>query len=736
MKKRTATAEKSISVIISNSINKILVWVIAAITLISVLVLSIGQYSTCARDFKVATRLASDRVYWALQSYKNIVSCIGTVPALSDPNTPLEYKKEILDGFCEKYGLIRSKVINADGYSEMDDTPTYRGDRNYFKQAMKGNVYIQEPVVSRTDGQIAIIGAAPLYKNGSCEEEIVGVVFISIDPNLIHDIIEGTELSKNSFAHIIAQTGTVVASSDMSLVYDQNNNIQNAKFDRKYKAIAKVEQKMLDGETGAETVRMNGHLYFVSYAPIKDTPGWSICVGSAYVDYIDTLFLLVLLMVECLIISVFIVRIRSTKIANEVAEPVRRMSENIRKAAESGADIASLDTKDGNVSEEEPIVMKIISEAMGSIMDRLDLATTEAKEFLDSAVITDLVSSDMLRYIHGYYKAAFGVNVIVADSKGVVLVGRTNHGLVDANALRADESACFIMLNDRVIGSVIFKIPENCILDKSDAQHHAIYVSKILEIVALGNFRRSLQNRNNLKHAKDELEKINEYNIEIGEAARKMADEGEEIRNSGNAEDLREYAAKLISFCYDIVSRTDDFTNYNDRSGMSVRIREHVYKVDELVSDLKNDLERMHSALAEKISVNKSVDMPETLLGDAHRIRRMVENLVTAMTDEESDGAVEVYFESKKSSYATCLSVSIHGNKIQDENERERLKNLFEEEEEAGTVEGISASDLKLLSIARVVRRMNGHLRINEGSDGETWCTVVIPQLEVGADDK
>lgn len=732
--KKNSRSDKSISDIISTSFNKIMSLIVVSVSIISVFVLVTGQYSANSRDFDVAVGLASDRVYWALQSYKNIVKNIGAIPLLSDEKVPVEKKEEVLSAICKEYGLVRSKIINTDGFSDMDEEPIYRGDREYFIQTMKGKVYIQEPVTSRTDGQLAIIGAAPLWKNGELGGEIAGVVFISINPMLLHNIIEGADISKNTIMYIIDSHGGTVSASDMELVYNKNNNIANSETDRSYEPIAQVEKRMLNGETGSATIRLKGTFYYLSYAPISETPGWSICIGFPYKDYMDTPILLIILLAECLLISIFIVKIRSRKIADQVAEPIIRMTNSIKKAAETGKEMVSYE---GNDEIGAPIEMKIISEAMDSIMDRLDLATTDTREFLDSAVITDLVSMDMLKYINGYYKNSFGVNVIVADSRGTVLVGKTNHGLVDVNALREDESASFIMLNDRVIGSTIFKIPEECILNKEDAQQHAIYVSKILEIVAFGNFRRSLQNRNKLKQAREELEKISEYHNEIGEEARRMAAEGERVRKLGNPDALREFAGKFIGFCYDIVSRTDDFTNYNEGSDMSAHIKEGVYSVEKLIVSLREDMQRIHPGLADKMSISAASGMPSVLFGDSNGIRRLTENILLAMSDDGNEGETAIYLDSRKNSYATSLSINVRGNKLLTEKEGNRLKDLLENDiEETKMVDGVGASELKLLSIARVVKRMNGVINVIKVGKGETWCSVVIPQLEVNSDDQ
>ncbi len=734
MRKKAALAERSISDIISNSFNHIIRLGVLSITVISMLVMITGQYSACTRDFDVATGLASDRVYWALQSYKNIVQNVGCIPSLSNPDVPLDAKEYILKKISNEYGLLRSKIVNPDGYSDMDDEPIYRGDREYFQRAMQGEVFIQEPVISRTDGQLAIIGAAPLWKNGIPGGEIVGVVFISINPIFLHDIIEGVDISKNTFIYIIDHEGTTVAASDMDLVYSGNNNIINSETDPKYRSIANIERKMIAGETGCATIRTRGLLYYLSYTDIKETAGWSICLGFPYVDYIDTPLLLMILMGECLLISIFAVKIRSKKIADEVSKPVKRMTETIKRAAESGKEP---ETEELMNTPGEPIEMRIISEAMDSIMDRLDMVTTDNKEFMDSAVITDLISLDMLKYIHGYYKNAFGANVIVADSMGTVLVGKTNHGLVDATNIREDESVSFIMLNDRVIGSTIVKMPDGCFLDKDDAREHAIFVSKVLEMVAMGNFQRSLQHRNKMKNAREELEKIAEYHNEMSKEARKMASEAEKVRKSGNSETQKELIGRFTNFCYDILSRTDDFSDYNERSDISERIKEQIYNVDNLVGDLKDDMRRMHPDLREKIEYKVEVDMPKALFGDAQGIRRITENLILAVSDGVEKNNIGVYFESRRNAYATCLAISIHGNEERSDREREHLKNLLKEDvDDTGIVDNISASELKLLSIARAVRRMNGEITVDKGGEGEIWVTIVIPQLEVGANDQ
>ena len=89
----------------------------------------------------------------------------GCIPQMSDNRVPVEQKREIIDERVRMHGFQRGNVVGADGISIFDGNDY--SSREYVQQAMKGNVYVSEPLVSKITGELSIMVAAPLYEGGN-----------------------------------------------------------------------------------------------------------------------------------------------------------------------------------------------------------------------------------------------------------------------------------------------------------------------------------------------------------------------------------------------------------------------------------------------------------------------------------------------------------------------------------------------------------------------------------------
>jgi methyl-accepting chemotaxis protein len=119
--------------------------------------------------------LAAQRIEQELTAYKNVAMDTGCIPQLSDDDASQEEKRAIIDERVAMHGFQRGNVIGADGISIFDGKDY--SDREYVRQAMQGNVYVSEPLVSKITGELSIMVAAPLYAGGSHGADIVGVVY-------------------------------------------------------------------------------------------------------------------------------------------------------------------------------------------------------------------------------------------------------------------------------------------------------------------------------------------------------------------------------------------------------------------------------------------------------------------------------------------------------------------------------------------------------------------------------
>ena len=108
--------------------------------------------------------LAAERVEQELTAYKNVAMDTGCIPQLTDPSVALDEKRSVIDERCAMHNFQRGNIIGLDGISIFDGKDY--SDREYVKQAMQGNVYVSEPLISKITGELSIMVAAPLYENG------------------------------------------------------------------------------------------------------------------------------------------------------------------------------------------------------------------------------------------------------------------------------------------------------------------------------------------------------------------------------------------------------------------------------------------------------------------------------------------------------------------------------------------------------------------------------------------
>ena len=94
--------------------------------------------------------LAAERVEQELSAYKNVAMDTGCIPQLSDPEVAPDEKQSIIQERCSMHNFQRGNIIGIDGISIFDGKDY--SDREYVQQAMQGNVYVSEPLVSKITG--------------------------------------------------------------------------------------------------------------------------------------------------------------------------------------------------------------------------------------------------------------------------------------------------------------------------------------------------------------------------------------------------------------------------------------------------------------------------------------------------------------------------------------------------------------------------------------------------------
>ena len=272
-----------------------------------------------SQNLEATATLAAERVYFELTSYENAVVSLGMVPQLSD-STPVMEKQEIVQQWVDTYGMARGNLLDTSGNSLFDGN-NY-ADREYFQKAMDGEVWISTPTISKITGELSIMVAAPVWRDGKVNSSVAGVVYVVPPETFLNNIVNTIHISENSAAYVISSDGTTIADPDISLVAKENIETQ-AKTDSDYSDLAAIHAKMRNGETGQGSYSLDGVKKSVGYAPIPGTDGWSIAVNAYTSDFMGSTYRSIFLIFGILVAVLIIGSLITIRISRSISQPIQ-----------------------------------------------------------------------------------------------------------------------------------------------------------------------------------------------------------------------------------------------------------------------------------------------------------------------------------------------------------------------------------------------------------------------------
>lgn len=317
---------------LTTTISKLLTISLACLGLIAIVLNYNNTNSLLKQTFSETAKIAASKVGYEIQSFANIVTEIGCDSAFTDTSLSTSDKQAIIDQKVKTYDLERGNLIGADGISIFDGNDY--STRDYFKAAMNGDTFISDPLVSKVSGDLTIIVAAPIWKDGVPGTTVIGVVYIVPDPDILNDAVASISVSKNSSAYMINAEGTTIAHKNTESVKNQENTTKDAKTDSSLKKLASLEGKMMKGESGFGTYRYNGKKKFLAYAPVPQSNNWSIAINAPTSDFMSTTILGIILVIIAIIVSVTIGISLTMKLAMAIGNPIKECANRLVLLAE------------------------------------------------------------------------------------------------------------------------------------------------------------------------------------------------------------------------------------------------------------------------------------------------------------------------------------------------------------------------------------------------------------------
>lgn len=275
--------------------------------------------------------LAAERIEQELTAYKNVAMDTGCIPQLSDASVSVEDKRAIIDERVRMHGFQRGNLIGPDGHSIFDGNDY--SDREYVRQAMSGETYVSEPLISKITGELSIMVAAPLYQNGTHGSQIVGVVYFVPSETFLNDIVSSISIGQSSRAYMINNSGYTIADITLDTITTQNVE-QEAQSDSSLKELAAIHEAMRQGENGFGSFRDSNSQRFIAYAPVGSTDGWSVAVTVQKSEYLADTYFGMIINIVVILISILASIVVALKLSSNISVPMRACAKRMKLLVE------------------------------------------------------------------------------------------------------------------------------------------------------------------------------------------------------------------------------------------------------------------------------------------------------------------------------------------------------------------------------------------------------------------
>ncbi|MCI9463772.1 MAG: methyl-accepting chemotaxis protein [Lachnospiraceae bacterium] len=384
----------------------------------------ISSISAISETINNTSDVAADYVAAALETYIAIAYETGSIARLADPERSAQEKGDILAQKIKEYGFDGGYLLDSNGIDVI--TGTDLSDRDYFKEAMKGNTFVSTPAYSEVTKSVSYAISAPLWQDGIPGTTPVGAVVYVPNGEFLNNIMRSIKVGEGGTAFMLDANGITIADVDSTLVGVEDSialGDTNPRL-KKYSAICK---KMVAGENGTGTYSYGGATKVVAYSPLKDMNGWSIGIAAVRNEFLG-MFYLSLAATVIFVIIFLIFGIRSgVKLGKNVIKPIAAVVGRLELLA--AGDLHS-DTPVPEENDETATLMYCLAE---TIQD-LKVVISDISEHL-----AELSAGNFLISVDGEFKGDFAQ--ISESFKGIIASLSAAMRDIDGNAQSVQKGA-------------------------------------------------------------------------------------------------------------------------------------------------------------------------------------------------------------------------------------------------------------------------------------------------------
>ncbi len=224
-----------------------------------------------------------------------------------------------LNKYIKVFGVCNTegRIYDSEGRTDIIS------DRQWYQQAMSGQVFVSAPEVSRADASLAMTIAVPIY---NVERKITGVLIGDLDGFWLADNIKDLKIAETGACCILDVDGTSIADEDRSLITSNFNVIEESQKNKKLTDLGNFFKEAVDSKSpGAGYYTYDGKRRISAYSKMKNT-GWVVLIYAPAEEFLGSISSLRKLLggigVGILIIAMFTIFIVTYKIVHPITETV------------------------------------------------------------------------------------------------------------------------------------------------------------------------------------------------------------------------------------------------------------------------------------------------------------------------------------------------------------------------------------------------------------------------------
>ncbi|MCR5605321.1 MAG: HAMP domain-containing protein [Treponema sp.] len=326
----------------------------------------------------------SNIVYEENEKVFHFLEGIASIDAIRSNNISLHQKElqlketaKIDSAYIDiSYARADGEMLTATSESERKNIK----DEVYFKEAIKGNRTLIDPVYFEKEDKLIMYYSVPVYSNVN-KSEIIGCIIAKVDGEKYSNLCANTTFGNDNHPFIInMKAGNTVADAKIKYV-KRGQVLANDTTGEMQEAIINAMSGTVGYHAFFEPRRKK--VMIAAYRPIGINCDWAVFCMAPYAEYFGAINRIVLYMSISLIGAIILSLLIAISVTNLMIKPLRQLRNSIKEIATGNADLTKRIESKSN--DEIGDVVK----GFNMFTDKLHSIISQVKESKKALIISD-----------------------------------------------------------------------------------------------------------------------------------------------------------------------------------------------------------------------------------------------------------------------------------------------------------------------------------------------------------